>query len=67
MGQSKEIRVPSKNHAPGAHNRRKRRFKSPGAATIAIIGLDKAGKSTVLLSLQNGHVQNALPTLGYIG
>eukprot|EP00041_Stephanoeca_diplocostata_P005436 m.61914 g.61914 ORF g.61914 m.61914 type:complete len:510 (-) comp15780_c0_seq1:380-1909(-) len=46
--------------------RRQRKLKAPTAATIVILGLDKAGKSTVMLSLQNGHVQNALPTLGFV-
>lgn len=37
----------------------------PDEARIAIIGLDAAGKSTILYMLKIGEVVNAMPTIGF--
>lgn len=57
----------------GCHRRRrpkapkdKTKYRLPKRATIALVGLDKAGKSTLMHGLQRVPVENTLPTLGFV-
>ena len=44
-----------------------RLFNSISEARVLMVGLDNAGKTTILYKLQLGEVQHTIPTIGMYG
>ena len=66
---NKEVRADTRRHATAPHTRctpaRARRRTGPTAQVrVLILGLDNAGKTTILYKLQMGEVVTTVPTIG---